>query len=115
MINNLAITQKIDNTVQISNTYDMSTIAQWAMKKMKEEDTTMGSIEVKTDEERAGRAALFNLRKIVDEVGNCFACRFGNVQPHVFGRALLHGCVCRSTPRNANSIRNASLCFVTFC
>lgn len=32
-----------------------------------EEDTTMGSIEVKTDEERAGRAALFNLRKIVDE------------------------------------------------
>jgi hypothetical protein len=36
-------------------------------KKMKEEDTTMGSIEVKTDEERAGRAALFNLRKIVDE------------------------------------------------
>lgn len=32
-----------------------------------EEDTTMGSIEVKTDEERAGRAALANLRKIVDE------------------------------------------------
>lgn len=32
-----------------------------------EEDATMGSIEVKTDEERAGRATLFNLRKIVDE------------------------------------------------
>lgn len=28
----------IDNTVQISNTYDMSTIAQWAMKKMQEEE-----------------------------------------------------------------------------
>ena len=42
-------------------------LAQKHLSKMKEEDTTMGSIEVKTDEERAGRAALFNLRKIVDE------------------------------------------------
>jgi hypothetical protein len=32
-----------------------------------EEDNTMGSITVKSDEERAGRAALANLRKIVDE------------------------------------------------
>jgi hypothetical protein len=32
--------QRIDNTVQISNTYDMSMIAQWAMKKMQEEEET---------------------------------------------------------------------------
>ncbi len=31
---------RIDNTVQISNTYDMSLIAQWAMKKMAEEEET---------------------------------------------------------------------------
>jgi hypothetical protein len=29
--------QRIDNTVQISNTYDMATIAQWVTKKMQEE------------------------------------------------------------------------------
>lgn len=31
---------KIDNTVQITNTYDMSAIAQWATKKMAEEEET---------------------------------------------------------------------------
>jgi hypothetical protein len=30
--------QRIDNTVQISNTYDMSMIAQWVTKKMQEEE-----------------------------------------------------------------------------
>jgi len=32
--------QRIDNTVQISNSYDMSLIAQWVMNKMKEEEET---------------------------------------------------------------------------
>ena len=32
--------QRIDNTVQISNTYDMNSIAQWVMTKMAEEEET---------------------------------------------------------------------------
>ena len=39
-VSNGASWQRIDNTVQISNTYDMSMIAQWAMKKMQEEEET---------------------------------------------------------------------------
>jgi len=31
---------RIDNTVQITNTYDMNMIAQWAMNKMAEEEET---------------------------------------------------------------------------
>ena len=32
--------QRIDNTVQIHNTYDMAMIAQWVTKKMQEEEET---------------------------------------------------------------------------
>lgn len=32
--------QRIDNTIQISNTYDIHMIAQWVMKKMQEEEET---------------------------------------------------------------------------
>lgn len=32
--------QRIDNTIQISNSYDMSMIAQWVLKKMAEEEET---------------------------------------------------------------------------
>ena len=39
-VSNGASWQRIDNTVQISNTYDMHTIALWAMKKMQEEEET---------------------------------------------------------------------------
>jgi hypothetical protein len=39
-VSNGASWQRIDNTVQISNSYDMSMIAQWAMKKMQEEEET---------------------------------------------------------------------------
>jgi len=37
-VSNGASWQRIDNTVQISNTYDMAMIAQWVMKKMAEEE-----------------------------------------------------------------------------
>ena len=39
-VSNGASWQRIDNTVQISNSYDMSMIAQWVMNKMKEEEET---------------------------------------------------------------------------
>ena len=39
-VSNGASWQRIDNTVQISNTYDMSLIAQWATNKMAEEEET---------------------------------------------------------------------------
>jgi hypothetical protein len=39
-VSNGASWMRIDNTVQISNTYDMSMVAQWAMKKMAEEEET---------------------------------------------------------------------------
>ena len=39
-VSNGAGWQRIDNTVQITNTYDMSAIAQWATKKMAEEEET---------------------------------------------------------------------------
>ena len=39
-VSNGASWQRIDNTVQISNTYDMSMIAQWVTKKMAEEEET---------------------------------------------------------------------------
>ena len=39
-VSNGASWQRIDNTIQISNSYDMSMIAQWVMNKMKEEEET---------------------------------------------------------------------------
>ena len=39
-VSNGASWQRIDNTVQISNTYDMSLIAQWVTNKIAEEEET---------------------------------------------------------------------------
>lgn len=39
-VNNGSTWQRIDNTIQISNTYDMAVIASWVMEKMSEEEKT---------------------------------------------------------------------------